>query len=278
MQYESLEYEVTEKVAHITLSRPEALNSLTPAFWSELPQLIRELDNSGEVRAAVLASTGKHFSAGMDLAVFQAMPDQSELEAGRARAALMRNVVRLQEALSCLEDVRFPVLAAVQGGCIGGGVDIISACDMRYCTADAFYCIQEINLGIVADLGTFPRLSHLIPHGLVRELAYTGRRLDAEEALRAGFVNKVYDDHETLLDGVRQIALEIASKSPLAVWGSKEVLNYGRDHTVADSLRHMAVWQSGMLQDTDLKAAMTAQQRKQQAQFEDLLPLDQSMI
>jgi enoyl-CoA hydratase len=239
---------------------------------------VRGLDAPGDVRAIVLASTGRHFTAGMDLSVFQSMPAASDHEAGRARAALMRTVQALQESFNCLEAARVPVLAAVQGGCIGGGVDMVAACDMRYCTRDAFFCIQEINLGIVADLGTYPRLAHLVPHGLLRELAYTGRRLDAEAALRAGLVNAVYDTHEALLEAVTATAHEIAARSPLAVWGSKEMLNYGRDHSIADGLRHIATWQAGMFQQADLEAALAARMRKDEPRFEDLLPLDKAML
>jgi enoyl-CoA hydratase len=165
-----------------------------------------------------------------------------------------------------------PVLAAIQGGCIGGGVDLISACDMRYCTRDAFFCIQEINIGMTADVGTFPRLPHILPQGLVRELAYTGRRLQADEARTAGLVNNVYDDHEALLAGVMDVAEEIAARSPLAVWGSKEMLNYARDHTIADGLDYIATWQTGMFQPSDMAEAFTAKREKREANFPDLLP------
>jgi enoyl-CoA hydratase len=278
MVHECFDVAIDAKVARVTLKRADALNTMIPAFWRELPQIVRGLDAPGDVRAVVLASTGRHFTAGMDLSVFQSMPDAADHEAGRARAALMRTVQALQESFNCLEAARVPVLAAVQGGCIGGGVDMVAACDMRYCTRDAFFCIQEINLGIVADLGTYPRLAHLMPHGLLRELAYTGRKLDAEAALRAGLVNAVYDTHEALLEAVTATAHEIAARSPLAVWGSKEMLNYGRDHSIADGLRHIATWQAGMFQQADLEAALAARMRKDEPRFEDLLPLDKAML
>jgi enoyl-CoA hydratase len=278
MVHECFDVAIDAKVARVTLKRADALNTMIPAFWRELPQIVHGLDAPGDVRAIVLASTGRHFTAGMDLSVFQSMPDAAEHEAGRARAALMRTVQALQESFNCLEAARVPVLAAVQGGCIGGGVDMVAACDMRYCTRDAFFCIQEINLGIVADLGTYPRLAHLMPHGLLRELAYTGRKLDAEAALRAGLVNAVYDTHEALLEAVTATAHEIAARSPLAVWGSKEMLNYGRDHSIADGLRHIATWQAGMFQQADLEAALAARMRKDEPRFEDLLPLDKAML
>jgi enoyl-CoA hydratase len=165
-----------------------------------------------------------------------------------------------------------PVLAAIQGGCVGGGVDLISACDMRYCTADAWFCIQEINIGMTADVGTLQRLPHLVPAGLVRELAYTGRRMPAEEAFRTGLVNTVFDSHADMLAGVAQIAKTIAAKSPLAIHGTKEMLNYTRDHSTADALNYMQVWQAGMFLTGDLMEQMQANQQKREAKFPDLLP------
>ena len=208
----------------------------------------------------------------MDLGVFHAMPDMSGYEPGRARAALMKTVEAFQETFTCLERARFPVLAAVQGGCIGGGVDLISACDMRYCTRDAFFVIQEINIGMTADVGTFPRLQKVMSDGLVRELAYTGRRLTSERALSSGLVNETYETHEDMLAAVRATAQEIAEKSPLAVWGSKQALNYGRDHSTADTLQHMTTWQAGMWHMPDMQTAFKAQKAGETPEFDDLLP------
>jgi len=253
---------------------------MIPEFWDELPQLVRQLDDSGEARAIVLSSQGKHFTAGMDLSVFggsTTLDTTDGAEIGRQRANLRRNILRLQETFSCLERARLPVLAAVQGGCVGGGVDLASACDMRYCTSDAFFCIQEINIGMTADVGTFPRLPHVMPEGLVRELAYTGRRLSASEALDCGLVNRVYDSHEAMIAGVGEIAGEIAARSPLAVWGSKEMLNYARDHSIADGLDYIATWQTGMFQPTDMKEAFQAKSERRDPEFADLLPLGKKL-
>jgi enoyl-CoA hydratase len=272
MSYECFSVEIRDQVAHVQLSRPAVFNSMNRAFWRELPQIVRGIDDAAAARAIVLSSSGKHFTAGMDLSVFTSGPDVSGKETGRVRANLMKMVLHLQQTFSCLDEARIPVLAAVQGGCIGGGVDMVSACDMRFATRDAFFCIQEINIGMTADVGTFPRLAHVMPQGIVRELAYTGRRFHADEARACGFVNALFDTHEQLLDAVTGVAVDIAKRSPLAVWGSKEMLNYGRDHTVADTLRHIAVWQTGMFQPTDMQEAFAAKTEKRDPAFEDLLP------
>jgi enoyl-CoA hydratase len=277
MSYECFSVEIRDQVAHVRLSRPDALNSMNRAFWRELPEIVRKLDDSAAARAIVLSSTGKHFTAGMDLSVFASGPDMTGKETGRVRANLMKTVLHLQQTFSCLDEARMPVLAAVQGGCIGGGVDMVSACDMRYATRDAFFCIQEINIGMTADVGTFPRLAYLMPQGIVRELAYTGRRFRADEAKACGFVNELFDTHEQLLDAVTGIAVDIAKRSPLAVWGSKEMLNYGRDHSIPDSLRQIAVWQTGMFQPADMREAFTAKAEKRDPAFDDLLPVDDAI-
>src|SRR5690606_25226019 len=209
---------VEGKVGHVRLNRPDALNTMIPQFWSELPQVIAELSDRGDVRAIVVSSTGKHFSAGMDLSVFTSSGLSLDGEPGRRNATFMILVKRLQESFTALERARVPVLAAVQGGCIGGAVDMVCAADMRYCSADAFFCIQEINIGMTADVGTLQRLPKLIPEGIARELAYTGDRMPAERALEVGLVNRVFDDHDSLVEGVLEIAGRIARRSPLAIW------------------------------------------------------------
>jgi enoyl-CoA hydratase len=274
MAYSCFEIELKDKVAHLRFSRPEQLNTMNRAFWTELPAAIRKLDEEGGARAVVLSSTGKHFTAGMDLSVFQGqgVAPISTQEAGRLREVVRRTVLELQDSLSALEQARMPVIAAIQGGCIGGGVDMVCAADMRYCTEDAFFCIAEINIGMTADVGTLQRLPHLIPQGVVRELAYTGRRLTAQRALALGLVNEVFPNHDALLAGVLEVAKEIAARSPLAVHGSKEMLNYARDHNVTDSLQYMAAWQSGMFQPADMFESFTAKAQKREPVFEDLAP------
>lgn len=264
--------EVADGVATVTMKRPERLNTMIPEFWDELPALVRDLDARGDVRVVVIASTGKHFSAGMDLAVFGGGTGGSTKERGRTAANTRLNVLHLQETFSALEKARMPVLVAIQGGCIGGAVDMVTAADLRYATEDAFFCIQEINIGMTADVGTLQRLPKLIPEGVCRELAYTGRRMPAAEAKAVGLVNEVFPDHETMLEAVQLVAAEIASKSPLAIWGTKQMINYTRDHSTADSLDHIATWQAGMFVAVDMKEAFESQAEGRDSDFEDLFP------
>jgi enoyl-CoA hydratase len=279
MDYECFEVEIADKVAHVRLTRGDELNTMTPAFWRELPQIVNRIDAEGSARALVISSTGRHFSAGMDLSVFSgnglgatADPDAPPVEVGRQRAQLRLTAMTLQDSFTCLERTRMPVLAAIQGGCIGGAVDMVTACDMRYASADAFFCIQEINIGMTADVGTLQRLPKLIPEGVARELAYTGRRMPASRAAEVGLVNEVFETHDDLVSGVLEIAAEIATKSPLAIWGTKETVNYGRDHTVADALNYIATWQTGMFQPADMLESFAAKAEKRDADFQDLPP------
>ncbi len=276
-EYKCFDVSIEKGIATVTLNRGEKLNTMIPAFWSELPKAIGEINSSGEARVIVLASTGKHFSAGMDLAVFSMGSGDAQAEVGRVRANLRENALHLQDSFSCLEKARIPVLAAIQGGCIGGAVDMVTACDMRYASEDAFFCIQEINIGMTADVGTLQRLPKLIPEGVCRELAYTGRRMHSDEAKSVGLVNEVFSDQASLLDGVMEIAEEIASKSPLAIWGSKEMITYSRDHSTSDSLNYIATWQSGMFQPADMKEAFQAKAESRPSEFDDLLPLNRGL-
>ena len=276
-EYKCFDVSIEKGIATVTLNRGEKLNTMIPAFWSELPKAIGEINSSGEARVIVLASTGKHFSAGMDLAVFSMGSGDAQAEVGLVRANLRENALHLQDSFSCLEKARIPVLAAIQGGCIGGAVDMVTACDMRYASEDAFFCIQEINIGMTADVGTLQRLPKLIPEGVCRELAYTGRRMHSDEAKSVGLVNEVFSDQASLLDGVMEIAEEIASKSPLAIWGSKEMITYSRDHSTSDSLNYIATWQSGMFQPADMKEAFQAKAESRPSEFDDLLPLNRGL-
>jgi enoyl-CoA hydratase len=277
---ECFEVTVADHVAHLRLSRPKKLNAMSRAFWSELPAIVRDIDDNARARVIVISSTGKHFCAGMDLEVFAdsgALQQAGGRDPQVANEAFRHKVKALQRTFSCLDEARVPVIAAIQGGCIGGAVDMTSACDMRYCTADAFFCIQEINIAITADVGTFPRLCRLIPEGWVRELAYTGRRLPADKAKAIGLVNEVYSDHAGMLDAVMATAREIAAKDPLAVAGSKAMINYARDHTTADALDYIALWQSGMFAPLHMREAFQAQQEKRTPRFPDLAALKKEL-
>lgn len=280
MAYTCFEVEISDQVAHLRLIRPDAFNTMTREFWRELPEIVRDIDANARARVIVLSSTGKHFSAGMDLAVFTGGGGAAG-GPGHDRyvqAETLRHTVKaLQGTFAALDQARIPVLAAIQGGCIGGAVDMVSACDIRYCTADAFFCIQEINLAMTADVGTFPRLCKLLPEGWVRELAYTGRRLPATRARELGLVNEVYPDHESLLTAVLATAREIAGKNPLAVTGSKVMINYARDHSIADGLDYIATWQSGMFAPAHMGESFLAKQEKREANYPDLLPLRDSV-
>ena len=272
MQSTCFDVTIEGKVGHIQLSRPEALNTMIPAFWSDLPALVGELSDRGDVRAIVISSTGKHFSAGMDLSVFTSSGLSMDGEPGRRNATFMLLVKRLQQSFTALEQARVPVLAAIQGGCIGGAVDMVCAADMRYASADAYFVIQETNIGMTADVGTLQRLPKLIPDGIARELVYTGRKMSAARAAEVGLVNQVFDDHAALVAGVLEIAGEIATKSPLTVWGAKEALVYARDHAVSDSLHQISLWQTGAFQPADMMESFAAKGEKRAAEYADLPP------
>jgi enoyl-CoA hydratase len=279
MSHKSITLVIENNIAHIQLNRPKEFNTMDVDFWQNFPKIIDEINNESTARVIVISSTGKHFCAGMDLAVFTQANQSEKIELGRKNEKLRRTVLKLQACFNALEKVRMPVLMAIQGGCIGGAIDMISAADCRYCTEDAFFSIEEINLGMTADLGTLQRLPSLISIGLVKELAYTGRRMPAVEAKTAGLVNNVYADHQSMMTGVMSIANEIAARSPLAVLGCKEMINYSRDHSMSDSLDYMAVWQSGMFQpQTDMMETFTAKAEKRKPNFDDLSKIDNSSI
>jgi len=273
--YTRMDVALESGVGCIRLNQPEEYNRMPAAFWTEFPAAVASLDASGQARALIIASTGKHFCAGMDLSVFTEGRGP-ELERGRAGEAARRRLGGLQDVFSGLERARMPVLAAVQGGCVGGGVDLVAACDMRYCTTDAFFCIQEINIGLAADVGTLQRLPRLIPEGLMRELAYTGRRMHAAEAKEIGLVNRVFDTQDEMLDAVQAIAREIASKSPLAVASSKHLLNYGRDHSIAETLDYQQLWMGAVPQGGEMAAYFKARSEGVEPRYEDLAPLDEA--
>jgi enoyl-CoA hydratase len=262
---------ITHHVAHLVLNRPEAMNTMHPTFWRELDEVLAQLNKSGEARALVVSSTGKHFSAGMALETFGGaitMDDQSP----EGRAAIFDLLTDMQATFTRIESLRIPVIMAIQGGCIGGAVDMVTTACVRYATADAFFCIQEINIGMVADVGTLQRLPKLIPLGVVKELA-TGRRLSAQRAQGYGLVNEVFDTPEAMVAAALQCAQEIASKPPVAIWGTKQAVNYARDHSVEDSLRQMGWLQGAIWSNRHVMESVTAMKQKRAGEFPALTPL-----
>ncbi|WP_332776553.1 enoyl-CoA hydratase-related protein [Polaromonas sp.] len=262
----------TDHLAHLVLNRPEAMNTMNPTFWRELDEVLTQLHKAGEARVLVISSTGKHFSAGMALEAFSgaiAMDDQSP----EGRAAIFDMLTDMQATFTKLETLRIPVIAAIHGGCIGGAVDMVTACCIRYATADAFFCIQEINIGMVADVGTLQRLPKLVPLAVVKELAYTGRRLSAAKALAYGLVNEVFESQEAMLAGALQCAKEIAAKPPVAIWGTKQAIHYTRDHSVDDALKQMGWLQGAIWSNAHVREAVTAMKEKRAGEFAALPPL-----
>lgn len=267
-EFETLALSIDQQVATVALNRPDKANSMNAAMWPELQACFEWLDAEPGVRVVVLTGNGKHFCAGLDLAMFNGLKGQSA-DPARQGEELRRNVLRMQDNLSAIENCRKPVLAAIHNTCIGGGVDLVCCCDMRYATEDAWFAIREIDIGMTADVGTLQRMPRLVADGVVRELAYTGRNMDAEEARETGFVNRVYEDRATMLREVTVIARNIAGKSPLAVRGTKEMLLYTRDHSVRDGLNYIATWNAGMMSQADLMAGIQAQAAKKKASYED---------
>jgi enoyl-CoA hydratase len=262
----------TDGVSVIEMNRPEALNAMNVAFWVELPEIIKSLDAAGQTRVAVLQGAGRLFSAGMDISMFSkdsALTTESVLERERFRLQL----VALQRSFESIAQARFPVIAAIHGACIGGAVDLITACCLRYATKDAYFCIEEINIGMMADVGTLQRIPKQLPDAVVRELAYTGDRLGAERAERLGFVNGLFDDKAALLAGVMAIAKKIASKAPVAIAATKQMVSYARDHSVAESFAMLNALQPSVFSAADIQAAMLARGRKQVAEFANLAPI-----
>ena len=270
MIYESFKVTIENHIATVSLNRPDKANSLHEKAWDELQQVFENLDDTPEVRVIVLAAEGRVFCAGIDLAMLMDIQQLQGVKCeGRKREMLRKTVLKLQDTITAIERCRKPVLAAVHGACVGGGVDIISACDMRYATQNAYFCIKEIDMGMVADLGTLQRLPKIIPVGIANELAYTGRKMYGEEATRIGLTNNVFETKEDMMAHVMDIAKNIASKSPISIRGTKEMLLYTRDHSVADGLNYMAAWNAAMFVSDDLMAAFAASMSKEQAQFSD---------
>jgi enoyl-CoA hydratase len=260
-------------VAHLQLNRPERMNTMAPPFFPAVRDAVSRLNAEGRTRVLVISSTGKHFSAGMALDVFAGANDLASMldtRSARSRLAFQDGLRQLMRCFDALEAARFPVIAAVQGGCIGGALDLAAACDLRVCSADAFFTVQEIHIGMAADLGVLQRLPKIVPPAVAREMAFTGDRLPAERALAVGLVNAVLPDAAATLAHAMKLAEAIAAKSPLAIAGSKLALNYAIDHPTADALDQMAMLQSAIFDIREMGTAIAAWKAKEAAGFDPL--------
>ncbi|CDH47464.1 crotonase/enoyl-CoA hydratase family protein [Candidatus Contendibacter odensensis] len=268
LEFTCLNLTLADHIAQIELNRPDKANALNGTLWHEISAAFHWVDDTPEVRVAVLSGAGRHFCAGIDFELMgEVLSTVDTLGPGRKEEQLRRTIMELQAAFTTLESCRKPVLAAIHGRCIGGGLDLIAACDMRYATADAAFSLKEVDFAIVADVGSLQRLPYLIGGGRLRELAFTARSLDAAEAQAMGLVNRVFADAAQLREGVQAIAARIATKSPLTVRGIKQVLNYGRDHNVADGLEYVATWNAALLLSDDTREAIAATMQKRTPQF-----------
>ncbi|OMG69272.1 enoyl-CoA hydratase [Stutzerimonas balearica] len=268
-EYKAFRVELADKVAQVVIDRPEKINAMNADFWAEIIDVFRWVDDTDEVRVVVLSGAGPHFSSGIDLQLLAQVGAQLGKDVGRNAEQLRRKILSLQASFNAVDHCRKPVIAAIQGYCLGGAIDLISACDMRYCSADARFSIKEIDMGMAADVGTLQRLPRIIGDGMMRELAYTGRTLDGAEAQAIGLVNRVYKNPEALMEGVNELARQIAEKSPLAIRGTKEMIRYMRDHRVDDGLEYIATWNAAMLQAADLRVAVAAHMARQKPDFAD---------
>jgi enoyl-CoA hydratase len=270
MEFKTLKVGLDGAVARIELNRPEKANAMEAAMWQEIRAAMHWLDETPAARVGVIAGAGRHFTAGIDLSLLAGMQAsiRSDCEA-RSRETLRLLILDLQDTLSSIERCRKPVIAEIHGACVGGGIDLITACDMRYCSADAFFSVKEIDVGMTADVGTLQRLPKIVGEGLARELAYTGRNVNGEEAAAIRLVNRCFASQDELKTAVTDIAKTIAAKSPISVRGCKEMISYARDHSVADGLNYIATWNAAMLMSNDLGEALAAAKEKRAPVFED---------
>ena len=268
LEFSTVQLTVTGGVADLRLNRPERANSLSQQMWVDLREAAKALDADPEVRVVVLSGNGKHFCAGIDLEMLAGLLP-TDLEPGRAGEALRHRILELQDTFTWFERCRKPVLAAISGACIGAGLDLAAACDLRYASADASFVLKEVDMGLAADVGVLQRLPRIIGEGITRELAYTCRPVSGVEAAQLRLVNSCYDTGEQLREGVLELAGQLAAKSPLALRGTKHAITYARDHTVADGLDQIATWNSSALRTEDIAESVTAFQQKRQGKFPD---------
>ena len=267
--YESVTVDVDNHVAQVTLVGPGKGNAMGPAFWAEMPEVFAKLDADRDVRAIVLTGSGQHFTSGLDLPAMGGT--LSEVLGGggsaRPRADFHQTILRMQGAINAVADCRTPTIASVHGWCIGGGVDLISAVDIRYASADARFSVREVKLAIVADVGSLARLPLILNDGHLRELALTGKDIDSQRAAQIGLVNDVYPDAQASLAAAHQTAAEIADNPPLVVNGIKDVLDQQRIARVSESLRYVAAWNAAFLPSKDLTEGLQATFEKRKPEF-----------
>jgi enoyl-CoA hydratase/carnithine racemase len=257
MGSDRIHVEVADGVAHVELARAGKLNAMDRDMFAAIGDAFRALGRDPQVRAILLSGRGRHFTAGLDLE-YASRQFPPSADPGRAAEARLRHIEWLQDAFSAVEQARPPVIAAVHGGCIGAGVDLAAACDLRVASEDAFFQVAEVDVAITADLGTLQRLGYLVPHGVLRELVFTGRRMSAPEAARYGLVNRVEADRVAAIAAGLELARTIAAKSPLAVAGAKRSLNHSRGRPVEEGLRDVALWNAAALVSADLAEAVKA--------------------
>jgi enoyl-CoA hydratase len=257
--YESVTVDTKDQVAQVTLIGPGKGNAMGPAFWSELPDVFAALDADREVRAIVITGSGNNFSYGLDVPAMGGMftPLMEGALAG-PRTEFHTELLRMQKAINAVADCRTPTIASVHGWCIGGAVDLISAVDIRYASTDAKFSVREVQLAIVADMGSLARLPLILNDGHLRELALTGKNIDAARAEKIGLVNDVYEDAEATLAAAHATAADIAANPPLAVYGVKDVLDQQRASAVAENLRYVAAWNAAFLPSKDMTEAISA--------------------
>jgi enoyl-CoA hydratase len=260
MTLEALRVERRESFAEVILLGPGKGNAMGPAFWREVPRVFAELDRDESVRAIVVRGDGKQFTFGLDLPgmMGELGPKIAGDAMAKQRTELYELILEMQEAFNSIERCKKPVIAAIHGWCIGGGIDMITACDVRVASRDAKFSVREVRIAIVADMGTLQRLPRIVGEGHARELALTGKDIDAARALRIGLVNDVYDDAEACFEAARAMAREIAQNAPIVVQGTKRVLNERDGKTIAEGLRHVAVWNSAFLPSKDLGEAFAS--------------------
>lgn len=267
---ETIAIRLEQGVARIALNRPDKANAINRRMWDELREAMRWLGRTDAARVGILQAHGRHFCAGLDLGTFAELRQlTADACDGRARERLRDHILDIQDTVTAIERCPKPVIAAVHAACVGGGIDIITACDLRYASANAWFCVKEIDVGLVADVGTLQRLPRLVGEGLARELAFTGRRVDGPEAQAMRLVNRCFESDEALADGVTALARTLAAKSPLALRGTKHMLNHAREHRTADGLDHVATWNAAMLYSQDLDEALAAARERRAPVFRD---------